>query len=416
MSGAGPLWRTAVGGLILLTAPLVAAGPATASSGSSATGSPGAPGSTSIAGAEGQVAALEAQIAQQQQQTATLSEQFDQSTVQLQEVQQQIEKVSARLGADKLRYRKARLQLRQDAVNAYVDDEPASELSTVFSATSAVGVLHNEYQNTAIGNVDAAVNAVQSDESKLEATGTRLRAEEHQAGTESAAVQNSQQAAQEATDAAEATLASVKGQLAQMIAEQAAQQAAQQAAIAAAAANQAARQRAAEKAAQDAQVADTVGGGSSAASAATTSANQAAGSAGATGVVGDGDPQPAQGAGLIALTAAEGYLGVPYRYGGASTSGLDCSGLTMLAWRAAGISLVHSAADQRTESTPVALSQVEPGDLLFYDLGGDGIDHVVMYVGSGPYGADTIIQAAHTGTVVQFDPLWYFGLVGAGRP
>ena len=114
--------------------------------------------------------------------------------------------------------------------------------------------------------------------------------------------------------------------------------------------------------------------------------------------------------------AAEGYLGVPYEYGGASASGVDCSGLTMLAWEAAGVSLLHSAALQQGESTPVPLDAVQPGDLLFYDLGGDGIDHVVMYVGSGPYGAATIIQAAHTGTVVSFDPIWYFGLVGAGRP
>jgi cell wall-associated NlpC family hydrolase len=88
----------------------------------------------------------------------------------------------------------------------------------------------------------------------------------------------------------------------------------------------------------------------------------------------------------------------------------------MLAWQAAGVSLVHSAALQYAESTPVALSQVQPGDLLFYDLDGAGIDHVVMYVGSGPYGAATIIQAAHTGTVVSFDPYWTYGLVGAGRP
>jgi cell wall-associated NlpC family hydrolase len=88
----------------------------------------------------------------------------------------------------------------------------------------------------------------------------------------------------------------------------------------------------------------------------------------------------------------------------------------MLAWRAAGVSLLHSAEIQYQESTHIQLSQVRPGDLLFYDLGGDGIDHVVMYVGSGPYGANTVIQAAHSGTVVEFDPVWYLGLVGAARP
>jgi cell wall-associated NlpC family hydrolase len=107
---------------------------------------------------------------------------------------------------------------------------------------------------------------------------------------------------------------------------------------------------------------------------------------------------------------------VPYQWGGASISGLDCSGLTMLAWRAAGVNLLHSADIQYVESTHIPLSQVRPGDLLFYDLDGAGIDHVVMYVGSGPYGADTIIQAAHSGTVVEFDPVWYLGLVGAARP
>ncbi|HZM55840.1 MAG TPA: hypothetical protein VFC03_12530, partial [Acidimicrobiales bacterium] len=73
-------------------------------------------------------------------------------------------------------------------------------------------------------------------------------------------------------------------------------------------------------------------------------------------------------------------------------------------------------------SQHVSLSSLKPGDLLFYDLGGTGIDHVVMCVGptldgqATAYGSSTIIQAAHTGTVVTFDPLWTFGLVGAGRP
>ncbi|HUA96315.1 MAG TPA: lysophospholipid acyltransferase family protein [Acidimicrobiales bacterium] len=54
--------------------------------------------------------------------------------------------------------------------------------------------------------------------------------------------------------------------------------------------------------------------------------------------------------------------------------------------------------------------------LLFFDLDGSGIDHVVMDVGSGAYGTSTIIKAAHTGTVVEFDPVWYAGLGGCGPP
>lgn len=123
--------------------------------------------------------------------------------------------------------------------------------------------------------------------------------------------------------------------------------------------------------------------------------------------------------GRRAVAAAIRLLGVPYLWGGASRSGVDCSGLTMLSWRAAGLSIEHAATAQWEESAPVGLSHLAPGDLLFYHFAHDGstaITHVVMYVGSGPYGKATVIQAAQQGTVVSYAPIFFGGLVSAGRP
>jgi cell wall-associated NlpC family hydrolase len=66
----------------------------------------------------------------------------------------------------------------------------------------------------------------------------------------------------------------------------------------------------------------------------------------------------------------------------------------------------------------VPLTELQPGDLLYYyNLDGDSaVDHVVMYVGSGPYGTSTIIAAPYTGTDVEFAPLFTNGLEGAARP
>jgi cell wall-associated NlpC family hydrolase len=119
------------------------------------------------------------------------------------------------------------------------------------------------------------------------------------------------------------------------------------------------------------------------------------------------------------VAAAESYLGVPYVWGGASRQGVDCSGLAMVVWAAAGVGLLHGATVQDEESTRVSLADIEPGDLLFYHFANDGplpITHVAIYIGSGPYGTQTIIQAAEVGTNVAYYPMYWPGFVSAGRP
>jgi cell wall-associated NlpC family hydrolase len=120
-------------------------------------------------------------------------------------------------------------------------------------------------------------------------------------------------------------------------------------------------------------------------------------------------PAPAAGPGQRALAAAEAELGKPYSYGGAGPGSFDCSGLTMFAWRAAGVSLPHSAGDQYQSTTHVSPASLQPGDLLFFGSGSD-IGHVGMYVSPG-----RMIEAEDSGTVVSINPI-RSGMVGASRP
>ena len=120
-----------------------------------------------------------------------------------------------------------------------------------------------------------------------------------------------------------------------------------------------------------------------------------------------------------AVQYAESQRGVPYVWGGESAGvGFDCSGLVQWAWAKAGITIPRTTESQYPDMIHVTLTQLQPGDLLFYyNLDGDHVvDHVVMYVGSGPWGVDTTIAAAHSGTTVSLAPLFTSGLIGAARP
>jgi peptidoglycan DL-endopeptidase CwlO len=119
----------------------------------------------------------------------------------------------------------------------------------------------------------------------------------------------------------------------------------------------------------------------------------------------------ATGSAAKAVNYATAQLGKPYVFGGTGPTGYDCSGLTMMAWRAAGVSLPRVVPDQYNAIRHVTKSALQPGDLVFFDsLGHEGI-----YVGGGRF-----IHAPHTGTDVQYasmsNPYWVSNYVGAGRP
>lgn len=94
-----------------------------------------------------------------------------------------------------------------------------------------------------------------------------------------------------------------------------------------------------------------------------------------------------------AISAAESQMGKPYQWGAAGPSAYDCSGLTMWAFAKIGISLPHSAAAQSQMGTRVSVSQLQPGDLVFW---GSPAHHVGIYIGGGQF-----IHAPHTGDVVK---------------
>jgi len=121
---------------------------------------------------------------------------------------------------------------------------------------------------------------------------------------------------------------------------------------------------------------------------------------------------PASGKGAVAVAEARKHLGKPYVYGGSGPDNFDCSGLTSYAWRAAGVSLSHSAYTQWFETTRVPVNAVQPGDLLFFgDDGVESIHHNAIYIGDG-----NMIEASQTGTPVRIRGWRSVDLVGAGRP
>jgi cell wall-associated NlpC family hydrolase len=102
-------------------------------------------------------------------------------------------------------------------------------------------------------------------------------------------------------------------------------------------------------------------------------------------------PPPNSGKGAIAVAYARAQVGKMYRFGAAGPDQFDCSGLTQMAWKAAGIGLPHNAAQQYQRTRHITRGDLQPGDLVYYNAFG----HVGLYIGN-----NQIVHASRAGQPV----------------
>lgn len=113
------------------------------------------------------------------------------------------------------------------------------------------------------------------------------------------------------------------------------------------------------------------------------------------------------------IRAAYSMIGVPYVFGGTGRGGIDCSALTQYAYRRAGISIPRTADSQYYYGTKVSMSNIRPGDLVFYTTYEAGASHCGIYIGNGQF----IHAGTSTGVTVAnaFTGYWGARYYGACR-
>ncbi len=333
----------------------------------------------SITSAKAEAAAIESQLNAAQDKMSALSQQYDAAAYHLQQVNSSIATTKATIASDQKQVSSDRARLSKAAIANYVSDGAASSDNPIFSGNQKTVGAATEYNVIAQGDINLAVSNLHAAQNTLNAQQVQLQAQQGQAeqavATEQAAVAQNAQEVQLQKNA----LAQENGKIATLVAQQENEEAQAAAALV--------QSRLASSRAQ---------------TSVSPNLNNFA-------------PPPTAAGGAGAVQAAESQLGVPYVWGGQSPRGsadpgFDCSGLTAYSWGQVGVGLPHYSGAQMSDTTPVPLSDLQPGDLLFYGPGGS--THVAMYVSAG-----TMIEAPETGESVHLTGLRLGGgFVGAGRP
>jgi cell wall-associated NlpC family hydrolase len=316
-----------------------------------------------------------------------LAERYNAATVAASKVQSDVDTAAADLAAANEQLATQRQALNEVAVRVYVSGADTASAADITDISDVA--VEQTYVQSIVAHQQDALDGLRAARLEVGERQQRLAQAQAVAKAALASVSNDRNQAARADALNRAELSKVNAELASLVAEARARKAAADAA------------RMRQVLLRQQQVATASRSRTLALAAAPTVSSFAS-------PIGSAPSVPASRGAAAALAAAEAQLGKPYQWAAGGPTSFDCSGLTMYAWRAAGVALPHNTSAQFAATTHIPISALQPGDLVYF---GSDLHHMGIYIGNGQ-----MIHAPQTGENVQIASIYRGDLVAASRP